>query len=90
MSTAINPAPSSYQRSSIDRPHEHSGMVTLLTLIGAGWLVTIVLAGAAGVFEAGGGHPPLPLLAALVVPPGVFLIAYRVSTEFRRFTLGFI
>jgi hypothetical protein len=88
MTTAIHTAPSGYQPSSIDRPHEHSGMVTLLALIGAIWLLAIIVAGSAGVFEAGGGRPPLPLLAALVVPPGAFLIAYRVSTEFRRFTLG--
>jgi hypothetical protein len=88
VSTAINTAPSGYQRASIDRSHEHSAIVTLLTLIGAVWLVAIVVGGAAGAFETGRGHPPLPLLATLVVPPGVFLIAYRVSTEFRRFTLG--
>src|SRR4029450_3248312 len=60
--TAINTAPSGYQRASIDRPHQHSSMVTLLTLIGAVWLVAVVGGGAAGAFEAGRGHPPLPLL----------------------------
>jgi len=88
MSTAIDTAPSGRQRSSIERPHEHSGMVTLLILIGAIWLLAIVAAGAAGVFEAGRGRPPLRLLAALVVPPALFLLAYRISTEFRHFVLG--
>src|SRR5215467_438303 len=88
MRTAINTAPSGYQPSSIDRPHEHPGMMTLLALIGAIWLLAIIVAGSAGIFEAGRGRPPLPLLAALVVPPALFLLAYRISTAFRRFTLG--
>jgi hypothetical protein len=88
MSTAIDTEPSGRQRSSIDPPREHSGMVMLLALIGAIWLLAIVVAGAAAVFEAGPGRPPLALLAAIVVPPALFMLAYRVSTEFRRFVLG--
>jgi hypothetical protein len=88
MSTAINTAPSERERSSIDRPPHYSGMVTLLAMIGAIWLLVIVAAGAAGVFEAGRGRPPLALLAALVVPPALFMLAYRVSTGFRRLVLG--
>ena len=65
MTTAIHTAPSGYQPSSIDRTHEHPGMVTRLALIGAIWLLAIIVAGSAGVFEAGRGRPPLPLLAAL-------------------------
>lgn len=88
MSTAINTVTSGPQRSSIDPPHEHSGMAKLLALIGAVWLLAMVVSGTAGVLESGPGRPPLALLAAIVVPPAVFLLAYRVSTEFRRFVLG--
>ncbi len=88
MSTTIDTAPAGRQRSSIDPRHEYAGMATLLALIGAIWLLVTVVAGGAGVFEAGRGRPPLALLAALVVPPAVFLLAYRISTEFRRFVLG--
>ncbi len=88
MSTATDTAPSGRQHSCIDPLHEHAGMVTLLALMGAIWLLAIVVAGAAGVFEAGRGRPPVALLAALVVPLAVFLLAYRLSTEFRRVVLG--
>jgi hypothetical protein len=88
MSPAIDTAPSGRQCSSIDPPHEHTGMVMMLALIGAIWLLAIVVAGAAEVFESGPGRPPLALLTAIVVPPALFILAYRVSTEFGRFVLG--
>src|SRR5262245_39795905 len=37
------------------------------------------------VLESGPGRPPLALLTAIVVPPALFLLVYRVSMEFRRF-----
>jgi hypothetical protein len=46
------------------------------------------MAGAAGLFEPGPGRPPLALLAAIVVPPALFLVAYRISAAFRRFVLS--
>jgi len=88
MNPAINTAPSGRQYSSTDSLREHSGMVTLLALIGVIWLLTIVVAGAAEVFESSAGRPPLALLTAIVVPPALFFLAYRVSAEFRRFVLG--
>lgn len=88
MSTTIDSTPSRRQGSSIGTPPEHSGMVIPLMLMGAVWLLAIVVAGAAGVFEAGPGRPPLALLIVIVVPPALFLLAYRVSAEFRRFVLG--
>jgi len=87
MSTAIDTNPSGYRRSSID-PHDNAGLVLLLGAIVAFWLLAIVVLGMAGVFEAGPGRPPLPLLVALVTPPALFLIAYQVSTAFRGFVLG--
>src|SRR6266545_4236290 len=88
MSTALETTQPGRRHSSIDPRREYAGMVTLLALIGAIWLLAIVVAGASGMFEAGRGRPPLALLAALVVPPALFLLAYRVSAEFRRFVLG--
>jgi len=88
MSPAIDTAPSGRQCSSIDPPQEHSGMVMMLALISAIWLLAIVVAGAAEVFESGPGRPPLALLTAIVVPPALFILVYRVSTEFQRFVLG--
>src|SRR5207245_5599682 len=51
--TAIETAPSGRRRFSIDPLHEDARMATLLALIGAIWFLTIVVAGAAGVFEIG-------------------------------------
>jgi hypothetical protein len=88
MNPAINTAPSGRQYSSTDPLREHFGMVTLLALIGVIWLLAIVVAGAAEVFESSAGRPPLALLTAIVVPPALFFLAYRASAEFRRFVLG--
>ena len=88
MNTAIDRAPSGRQRSSIDPVHEHPDLVMLLGLIGAMWLLAIVVGGRAGVFESGPGRPPLVLLMAIIVPPALFILGYRVSTAFRRFVLG--
>jgi hypothetical protein len=52
------------------------------------WLLAVVAGGAAGVFESGAGRPPLALLVAILLPPALFVAAYRVSTHFRRFVLG--
>ncbi len=52
-----------------------------LTLLSAAWLLVVVVAGTAGVFEPGPGRPPLALLAAIVVPPALFLLAYRASRD---------
>src|SRR5436309_12715882 len=63
-------------------------MVRMLDLISAIWLLAIVVTGAAEVFESGPGRQPLALLTAIVVPPALFILVYRVSTEFQRFVLG--
>ena len=88
MRTAIDTTPPGRQGSSIGSPPEPSGLARPLTVLGVIWLLAIVMAGAAGILEAGPGRPPLALLAAIVVPPALFLLAYRVSTEFRRFVLS--
>jgi hypothetical protein len=63
-------------------------MTTLLILVGLIWLLVIVIAGEAALFEAGPGRPPLPLAVAIVLPLAIFLVAYRLSETFRQFVLG--
>jgi hypothetical protein len=87
MSSAIDTGSARRHHSSTD-PQQHSGLVISLLLIGAIWLVAIVAAGAAGVFEAGRGRQPWPILVAIVGPPLLFGIAYRVAPGFRRFVLA--
>jgi hypothetical protein len=88
MNTAMDTAPSDRQRPSIDSTQGSSGWVMPLTLLSATWLLAIVVAGTMGVFDAGPGRPPLALLAVIVVPPALFLVAYRISAEFRRLVLS--
>jgi hypothetical protein len=52
------------------------------------WFLGALWGGAAGVFQAAPSRPPLALLVAVVGPPLVFAVAYRVSRGFRAFVLG--
>ena len=63
-------------------------LAVLIVLIVAAWLLAVVLGGVAGVFESGPSHPPLPILAALAVPLGLFGLAYALSARFRSFVLS--
>ncbi len=47
------------------------------------WLGTIVALGASGVFHVPAGSLPLPTLAAIVIPPAVFLALLRASAWVR-------
>ena len=60
----------------------------LPTAVLAAWLVAVLAAGAAGVFEAGPSRPPLATLVAVVGPPLVFAAFYGASRRFRDFVLG--
>lgn len=60
----------------------------LAILIVAGWLLAVVLGGVAGMFETGPSRPPLPILAALAVPLGIFGLAYALWPRFRDFVLS--
>jgi hypothetical protein len=59
----------------------------LAGLIGA-WFVLSVVAGRQSVFIAGPSQPPLPLLVAVLGPPALFALAYRLSRRVRDFALG--
>jgi hypothetical protein len=59
----------------------------LATLVVA-WFLLILVAGSHGVFVSGPSRPPLPLLIAVVGPPALFAVAYRVSRRFRDLALG--
>lgn len=63
-------------------------LAVLLVLIVAAWLLAAILWGAAGVFESGPSRPPLPLLAALLVPPATFAAAYALFPRLRNFVLA--
>ena len=67
--------------------HDHPGLTTLLVLLIGAWLVAAVIAGTAGLFEAGPSRPPLPLLVAVLGPPAAFLLAYATAPRFREFVL---
>jgi hypothetical protein len=51
------------------------------------WLLSVLVAGHEGIFEAAAGQPPLGLLIALVAPLLLFAVLYRTSSAFRRFVL---
>ena len=54
----------------------------------AAWFAVIVWAGVAGVFVSGPARPPLPLLAALVIPPALFALAYNTTRRVRAWALN--
>ena len=58
--------------------------VTVLIL----WGVLTTILGQRGVFATTPERPPIPLLLAVVFPPGLFTIAYLLSDGFRRYVLG--
>jgi hypothetical protein len=70
-------------------PHASSASPALLAaaLLGL-WFLAALWGGAAGVFQAAPSRPPLALLVAVVGPPLVVAIAYRVSRGFRALVLG--
>jgi hypothetical protein len=54
----------------------------------AAWFATVFFAGRAGLFEAGPSRPPLPLLVAILIPPALFALGYRLSDRLRNFALS--
>src|SRR5262245_24773239 len=63
-------------------------MAYVLTVVLGVWLVSVVTAGAAGIFQAAPSRPPLALLVAVVAPPLLFALVYRTSRAFRDFVLS--
>jgi hypothetical protein len=71
-----------------DRPASRAGASALVSTLVVAWLGLIWWFGATDAFVVvPGGAPPLRLLAAVLGPVGVFLIAYRSSTAVREFVL---
>jgi hypothetical protein len=56
-----------------------------LALVLAAWCGVVVLTSAHGGFVTPSGQPPLPLLAAVLLPIAVFAVAYRASEWFRAY-----
>ena len=63
-------------------------LAVLAASLAAAWLAAVVLGGMAGTFEPGPSRPPLPILAALAAPLGIFGLAYRLAPRFRDFVLS--
>jgi len=63
-------------------------MANVLTVVLGVWLVSVVAAGAAGIFEPAPSSPPLALLVAVVAPLLLFALVYRTSRSFRDFVLN--
>jgi hypothetical protein len=61
---------------------------SILIIVLAVWLLTALVAGHAGMFEAGPGRPPLGILIAIAAPLILFALLYWSSLPFRRFVLG--
>jgi hypothetical protein len=70
------------------RSAQAKGRFVLVGLVLVAWLVVIVVAGRAGMFDAGPGRPPLPILVAVVLPPAVFALLYRLTDRVRDFALS--
>jgi hypothetical protein len=68
-----------------DQPASRAGASALISALLLVWLGLISWFGATEAFVAAGGAPPLRLLAAVLGPVLVFLIAYRVSAAVREF-----
>jgi hypothetical protein len=52
------------------------------------WFAAVAVAGSDGVFEAGPARPPLPLFIAVVLPPALFMLLYRISARARAVALS--
>jgi hypothetical protein len=70
------------------RRTDRRDLSSLLTVVLAAWLLGVLVAGIAGVFESGPTSPPLAVLMAVAAPPLLFAAAYRASRRFRDFVLA--
>ena len=53
------------------------------------WLALVFILGSQEAFTTAPGTPPLPIFFGAATPIALFLIAYRLSSRFRDFVLGF-
>ena len=69
-------------------PRTNRGLRSSVFILLALWFALSFTLGARGVFINRPGTPPLALLAAVVVPIAVFLVAYWTSRSFRNLVLA--
>ena len=69
-------------------PRTNRGLRSSVFILLALWFALSFTLGARGVFINRPGTPPLALLAAVVVPIAVFLVAYWTSRSFRDLVLA--
>lgn len=60
----------------------------IAAIVLSGWLILVLLAGAAGAFTSPPGAPPLPIAIGVLVPMSLFLAAVWLSGRFRAFVLA--
>lgn len=75
MTTKVDVYPSTHPASSIN-PALGLGLAL--------WFILILYLTLTRTFETPPGQPPLGILLAILLPPAIFLIGYRISTSFRN------
>lgn len=65
-----------------------TGATATVVLVLAAWFLAIAWLGTAGAFAGPPGSPPLPILAAVLLPLAVFFTLFRWSRAFRDFVLS--
>lgn len=70
------------------RRTDRRDLSSLFAVVLVAWVLIVLVAGSAGVFESGPASPPLAVLVAVAAPPLVFAAAYRASRRFRDFVLA--
>jgi len=64
------------------------GLLTLTLAILAMWFAGVLVLAAAGTFAGSPTRPPLEIFLAIVAPPVLFALLYRLSGRFRAFALA--
>ena len=64
------------------------GLLTLSLAVLAIWFAVVLALGAAGTFAGSPAQPPLEIFLAIVAPPLLFALLYRLSGRFRAFALA--
>jgi hypothetical protein len=67
---------------------KHKRGNVIVWLVVAGWAALVVVLSAFGLFATRPDKPPLPLLIAMIGPPALFGVAYRLSPNVRAAALG--
>jgi hypothetical protein len=72
---------------STTKPSDYRNLLVALPILTL-WFALIFAGNVVGLFQAGPGEPPLNLFLAILVPPGLFAVAYRSLSGFRAFVLS--